>query len=225
MGLACWLVIPHKETKFALAPPAPKKRETMGAPHMVMALISLWIGFLEWGSARRLYNFAARKLCHAGCGVGFMFLDVALPECRVFVWAVAASSIALTWDLLPLPPFRFASPRDVGVTVYLGLVSGWFYLRLPPSTLAPLYFADPAGAVVGKWCSRNLPRNPRAYGQKTLCGSLAVLLVTFATVTYPCSLAARGTIAVCAAAAEAVGGAYDNLAIAAVVLVGWRSTM
>ena len=35
-------------------------------------------------------------------------------------WAVAASSIALTWDLLPLPPFRFASPRDVGVTVYLG---------------------------------------------------------------------------------------------------------
>ena len=37
---------------------------------------------------------------------------------------MAASSVALTWDLLPLPPFRFARPRDVGVTVYLGLAAG-----------------------------------------------------------------------------------------------------
>ena len=161
----------------------------------VMALITLWIGFLEWGSRRLLSNFAARKLCHAGCGMGFMLLDAAKPECRSFVWAVAASSVALTWDLLPLPPFRFASPRDVGVTVYLALISAWFYqqlalatlsftlvltltltltltlalslalalalalalilarfyLQLPATILAPLFFADPAGAVVGKW--------------------------------------------------------------------------
>ena len=116
-----------------------------------MALITLWIGFLEWGSRRLLSNFAARKLCHAGCGMGFMLLDAAKPECRSFVWAVAASSVALTWDLLPLPPFRFASPRDVGVTVYLALISAWFYLQLPATILAPLFFADPAGAVVGKW--------------------------------------------------------------------------
>ena len=199
-----------------------------------MALITLWIGFLEWGSRRLLSNFAARKLCHAGCGMGFMLLDAAKPECRSFVWAVAASSVALTWDLLPLPPFRFASPRDVGVTVYLALISAWFYLQqalatlsftltltltltlalaaptlaltlalaptlpltlarfylqLPATILAPLFFADPAGAVVGKWASRTLPANPRVYGQKTACGSLAVLLATFATTTYPCSLA------------------------------------
>ena len=59
-----------------------------------MALITLWIGFLEWGSRRLLSNFAARKLCHAGCGMGFMLLDAAKPECRSFVWAVAASSVA-----------------------------------------------------------------------------------------------------------------------------------
>lgn len=197
----------------------------MISSHAVMTLITLWIGFLEWGSKRLLSNFAARKLCHAGCGVGFMFLDAAQPECRIFVWAVAASSIALTWDLLPLPPFRFASPRDVGVTVYLGLVSAWFYLQLPASILAPLFFADPAGAVVGKWCSRNLRSNPRVYLQKTLCGSLAVLLLTFASITFRCSLAARALIAACAAVAEALGGEYDNLAIAVVVLVGWQWTM
>ena len=49
---------------------------------------------------------------------------------------------------------------------------------LPPPILAPLFFADPAGAVVGKWATRNLPCNPRVYQQKTLCGSLAVLLLT-----------------------------------------------
>ena len=42
---------------------------------------------------------------------------------------------------------------------------------------------------MGKWASRTLPANPRVYGQKTACGSLAVLLATFATTTYPCSLA------------------------------------
>jgi hypothetical protein len=44
----------------------------MISSHAVMTLITLWIGFLEWGSKRLLSNFAARKLCHAGCGVGFL---------------------------------------------------------------------------------------------------------------------------------------------------------
>ena len=46
----------------------------MLSSHAVMALITLWIGFLEWGSVRLLSNFAARKLCHAGCGVAFLLL-------------------------------------------------------------------------------------------------------------------------------------------------------
>ena len=151
-----------------------------------------------------------------------MLLDSASLECRLFVWAVAGSSIAMTWGVSPLPSFRFSSPRDVGVTVYLCLVSAWFFLQLPAPILAPLFFADPAGAVVGKWCSRNLTWNPRVYEQKTFCGSLAVLLLTLATISYPCSLTARVLIAVCATVAEAVGGQYDNLAIAVVVLLGWR---
>lgn len=145
---------------------------------LVMLLICAWIVFLEWGSRRSLSAFAARKLCHAGCGAGIMLLDSGVWQCRVFVWLVASSSIAMTWGLSPLPAFRFSEPRDIGVTAYLILVSAWFYLVLPPPILAPLFFADPAGAVVGKWATRNLPCNPRVYQQKTLCGSLAVLLLT-----------------------------------------------
>lgn len=183
--------------------------------------IVVWIIGLELSRAA-LSDFAARKLCHAGCGLGMMLLDPALLRARIFVWCVAAGSIAMTWDASPLPPFRFSRPRDVGVTAYLALVSAWFALQLSPTILAPVFFADPAGAVVGKACSRRLGRlNPAWYEQKTVCGSLAVFILTLLSLSYSCSAVQRVTIAVAAAVAEAVGGAYDNLALAAVVLLGW----
>ena len=115
---------------------------------LLMVAIAMWVVFLAYPSTNMLSNFYARKLCHAGCGLGIMLLDSRRLDCRLFVWAVAGSSIAMTWNLSPLPPFRFARPKDVGITVYLTLVSAWFYYQLPPSILAPLFFADPAGAVV-----------------------------------------------------------------------------
>ena len=96
----------------------------MDTSHGVMLVIVAWIVFLE-ATPRLLSDFASRKLCHAGCGAGMMCLDSTALAARVFVWAVAASSIAMTWDLSPLPPFRFARRRDVGITVYLLLVSAW----------------------------------------------------------------------------------------------------
>ena len=55
-------------------------------------------------------------------------------------------------------------------------------MHLPPTILAPLFFADPAGAVVGKACTRNLgpAYNPPWYGQKTVAGTFAVFAVTCA---------------------------------------------
>ena len=68
------------------------------------------------GTWLRTSDFAARKLCHAGCGFLMMLLDPADAHSRWFVWSVAAGSIAMTWSLTPLPAFRFARARDVGVT-------------------------------------------------------------------------------------------------------------
>ena len=138
---------------------------------------------------------------------------------------VAAVSITMTWEISPLPAFRFSRPKDKGVTIYLLLVSIWFYLQLPPMILAPVFFADPAGAVVGKACTRHFPRyNPAWYGQKSVCGSLAVFTLTFCTISFPCNLIERIAIANAATIAEAFGGDYDNLALAATVLIGWRIT-
>ena len=191
-------------------------------PHAIMGTIAAWIIFLEL--ATPLSNFAARKLCHAGCGLGIMMLDSTYFGARLFVWRVAASSIAMTWNLSPLPPFRFSRAKDIGVTVYLLLVSVWFALQLPPPILAPLFFADPAGAVVGKALSRRLgPRlNPAWYDQNsTVFGSLAVFALTWLSISYECTALQRAGLAVAATVAEAVGGEYDNLAIGIVVLLGW----
>ena len=187
-----------------------------------MAALVVWIGSLEL-TPTLLSNFAARKLCHAGCGLGILLLNSTHAHSRWFVYAVAAGSIAMTWNVSPLPPFRFSRPSDIGITVYLLLVSLWFYLRLPIRILAPLFFADPAGAVVGKACSRALgPRlNPTWFQQKTVAGTVAVFALTFASITFDCTTTARLQIAAISAVAEGVGGDFDNLAIAAVVLAGW----
>jgi dolichol kinase len=187
---------------------------------IIMLSIVIWIVVLELGP---LNNFVARKLCHAGCGLGIMLLNSRSLPARVFVWLVAGSSIAMTWNLSPLPPFRFSRPRDVGITVYLCLVSAWLFLELPPSVLAPLFFSDPAGAVVGKACSQLLgpSYNPAWYGSKTVAGTAAVFIFTFLSITFDLSTFARLRLSALAAVAEALGGEFDNLAIAAVVLGGW----
>ena len=51
-----------------------------------------------------------------------------------------------------------------------------------------------------------------------MLGSLAVFGVTFASVSYQCGAVQRLLIAAAASGAEAVGGEFDNLALAAVVL-------
>jgi hypothetical protein len=189
----------------------------------LMIFIIVYIGFLEY--ILPLSDFAARKCCHAGCGLGMMQLDPFSFNARVFVWIVAVSSIAMTWELSPLPPFRVSRPKDVGITAYLSLVSVWFYFNLSPVILAPVFIADPSGAIVGKFCSRNFPKyNLAWYQNKTIAGSAAVFFFTFVSITFPCTDVEKFAIALVATVAEALGGDYDNLALAAVVLAGWQLT-
>merc|ERR1712139_701537 len=97
-----------------------------------------------------------------------------------------------------------------------------FYQRYPPQVLAPVFFADPGGAVVGKGMDTYFPAwNRRWYDRKTVCGSAAVLTLTYVSLGFAASPALRMLIAVLAMIVEAVGGAYDNLLVAAVVIAGW----
>ena len=96
-------------------------------------------------------------------------------------------------------------------------------MELPPGLLAPLFFADPAAAVVGKVVSNSFLRvvNPRVWSNKTLWGSTACVLVTYFSVGFECEWWQRAVIGLAASVAEAVGGEYDNACIGVVVISGW----
>lgn len=186
-------------------------------------LMSFEVVFFLWLMIDRknLSPFVARKLCHTVSGIIMMALNCDALLSRLFVYAVAIMSLLMTWEVPLLPAIWFGAPRDIGITIYLTLVMLWVYLRLPLTVLSPVFLADPAGAVVGKWASRTLGFNPRWIGEKTICGSTAVFIVTFLSLTplVPLTLSGRVLVALLATIGEAIGGAYDNIVIAAVVIV------
>ncbi|GMI43323.1 hypothetical protein TrCOL_g6052 [Triparma columacea] len=198
--------------------------QTPPTSHQLMIFVVLYILLLEVTPPSILPPFLARKLCHSGCGFCIMLLSPHSPANRTFVYLVALSTISTTWSLIPsLPKLRFSRERDVGITAYLTLVSIWFNLKMDPKILAPVFFADPAGAVVGRTMS-SLGLNVRVYGSKTLFGSMAVGGFTYLCVMYECKGWERLVISAAATVGEAIGGEWDNAVIAAVVLGGWHLT-
>eukprot|EP00397_Hematodinium_sp_SG-2012_P028720 GEMP01030264.1.p1 GENE.GEMP01030264.1~~GEMP01030264.1.p1 ORF type:complete len:216 (+),score=17.48 GEMP01030264.1:130-777(+) len=189
----------------------------------LIAIESSFLCFLEFSHALRA--FAARKMCHAGTGLLIMRLDSRNLIARCYVYMIVCASLAMTWEL-GLPAFRFGKPRDKGISIYLLLVCFWFYNQLPVSLLAPVFFADPLGAIVGKFVAKYEPHvNVIWYREKTVLGSMAVLTTTFACLGIGPGADQLGVpekliLSVMACAAEAVGGEYDNLALALVVLPG-----
>ncbi|CAJ1417341.1 unnamed protein product [Effrenium voratum] len=117
------------------------------------AFESCLLAFLE-KSPQCLSNFQARKICHAGTGLMLLQLDSREVLARYFVYAIGVISLAMIWEVHPkLHPFRFGKSRDIGMTVYLVVAMLWFSLQLPIHVLGPMFFADPMGAVVGKYLS------------------------------------------------------------------------
>lgn len=187
----------------------------MTAP-ILAALMACWVGFQEKSPRSCISDFHARKLTHAGVGLLLLQLDSRDPLSRYFVYAMGVGAMLITWELVPkIKPFRFQRPRDVGMTVYMIVAMFWFFQELPIRVLAPMFFADPMGAVVGKYLSSRKMWNPVWYRQKgtqkTLFGSGAVLFFTVISFAPPATLAERLAIAVVCVLAEALGGEYDNL--------------
>ena len=94
--------------------------------------------------------------------------------------------------------------------------------ELPLSIVCPMFFADPAGAIVGKFCSRTFGNklNPKwPNSEKSICGSLAVLIVTYYTIMFPISNFNRLLLSFIASFVELIGGDYDNLLIVAATLI------
>eukprot|EP00927_Polykrikos_kofoidii_P055110 TRINITY_DN49420_c0_g1_i1.p1 TRINITY_DN49420_c0_g1~~TRINITY_DN49420_c0_g1_i1.p1 ORF type:complete len:251 (-),score=29.71 TRINITY_DN49420_c0_g1_i1:238-990(-) len=188
----------------------------------VIATQTALLAFLQFGDKILPSNFAARKSCHAGSGLLMLTLNSNDPVARCFVYFVVFTSLCLTWRLVPswAPRFRFGELYDAGITIYLLIVAVWFALRQPVHALAPLFVADPAGAVIGKLCtSRGF--NMIWWENKTVMGTLAVFVFSFASLSVPL-VGVRIFVALLCAIAEAFGGqTFDNAVIALPAIASW----
>jgi len=194
----------------------------------VIATEAVLLTFLE-KTGRCITDFQARKMAHAGTGLMLLQFNSELLEARTIVYVIGCGSLAVTWELLPgLRPFRFGKPRDIGMTVYSLVAMLWFWMQLPIMVLAPMFFADPAGAIFGKWLTSKKDQgvwNPvwwrAGSAMKTVGGSAAVMFFTAMTFASPATTLQRILVGFLAAMAEAIGGAYDNLLLV-IVVVGSR---
>ncbi|EER17903.1 conserved hypothetical protein [Perkinsus marinus ATCC 50983] len=159
---------------------------------VIMLFEALFLLLLQFDE-KHISLFAARKLCHAGSGFAMLFLTPRLLVNRLYIYGVVAMSLIMTWSLVPgIPNWRFGALEDPGITIYLLVVGYWYFMEFPIAVLAPIFFADPAGAIVGKWASSQIPNlNPRWIGTKTVLGSAAVLVVAFITLHSPTSFLPR----------------------------------
>ena len=88
------------------------------------------------------------------------------------------------WQLGTTYNFRFSRTRDVGISVYLVIVTIFFYTKTPlgkvenfldfepqlpfAEIINPVFLADPLGALVGKNLTQLGVWNPKWVGDKTI---------------------------------------------------------
>ena len=75
--------------------------------------------------------------------------------------------------------FRYASTRDIGISVYLVLVVVFFYNQLPLEIIKPVFFADPLGALVGRQLTESGLWNPAWTGKKIFSFIIIIFLKLF----------------------------------------------
>lgn len=165
-----------------------------------------------------LSPFVARKLVHSFSGLMMLYLDPVDWLARYFVYAVVVSSLMMVWEVGAPFKFRYSNSRDVGITVYLIIVGLFYYTQTSLWIIKPVFFADPCGAIVGKWLTKNKYYNPKWNGEKTVGGTIAVFIAAFLSISYG-GMLERLVLAVIVAVAEGLSKDYDNLLIAAVVMV------
>ena len=96
--------------------------------YLLICLEILVLCFCEFGPVS---NFLARKMCHAFSGVMMLHLDMTDWMARYFVYSVAGSSLIMVWQIGTSYKFRFSSTRDIGISVYLCIVTLFFFTQTP----------------------------------------------------------------------------------------------
>ena len=156
-----------------------------------------------------LAPWQSRKVLHMGTGTLLMLSDASDPLFRFGVYAVTAAVLASVGSTRT---FHFAAVRDVGIMSYLTFCSVVTWLGVPFWRMAPLFYADPWGAIVGRTVD-----TPKLVGDKSVGGTLAVACVAALTL-FDAPLGWRIVHGGSIAAIELFAGKWDNPAIGCYLL-------
>ena len=154
-----------------------------------------------------LGTWIGRKIVHIG--IGCVVLSVNLTDDHTRLIAIVLGLAVSMATYVSGSKLRIAhGDRDKGICVFalaVAITAAFFPDR--PWQLASFFFADPAGAIVGRTL-----QGPKLHGSKTILGTTAVLLAAYACTR-------NWYHSACIAAIECFGGAWDNAFILGYILL------
>jgi len=159
-----------------------------------------------------LHPWQSRKVLHIGTGTLFILSDVYDWKVRFGIYTVSIVCSLIACFFSHAVPI--SDKNDTGIIAYLALCSFAAFMQIPFSLIAPMFFADPAGALVGKTF-----QSPTVYGKKTALGSLAVFLVAYLSLPGVYSWPERAIHAFVICIVELLSGKFDNALIGSYLIL------
>tara|TARA_Y100001970_G_C14236933_1_gene862409 strand:+ start:2360 stop:2947 length:588 start_codon:yes stop_codon:yes gene_type:complete len=149
----------------------------------------------------------SRKIVHMGVGTLLINADISDPNVVNGIYSAGAVlTLGTTLNgIKKISDGRIINGpiKDIGIFSYGLICCLCLVLSVPYSVMGPLFYADPAGAIIGRTIE-----SPKIFGNKTLAGSTAVFGTAF--ITTPGDIGDKLGISIIIAIIELFGGKIDN---------------
>ena len=158
----------------------------------------------------------SRKIVHMGVGTLLLNADVSDPNVVYGIYSAGALISGLTTvnGIKHISDGRKTGGivKDIGIFSYVISCCLCLVLSVPYSEISPLFYADPAGAIVGRTLE-----SPKIWENKTIAGTGAVLSTTFVTTSG--DIPEKLVVSILVAMIELFGGKLDNSLIAFFLII------
>tara|TARA_B100001175_G_scaffold313415_1_gene320985 strand:+ start:5767 stop:6348 length:582 start_codon:yes stop_codon:yes gene_type:complete len=152
----------------------------------------------------------SRKIVHMGVGTLLLNADVSEPTVVNGIYSTSAivSGLITANGIKHISDGRKSEGiiKDIGIFGYVFICCLCLVLSVPYSEISPLFYADPAGAIVGRTIE-----SPKIWENKTLAGSASVLGTSLITTNG--NIGDKLGISIIIMLIELFGGKIDNTLI------------
>ena len=152
-----------------------------------------------------------RKIVHMGIGTLLLNADVSDPDVvnSIYITGTVVALLTTAKGLKHISDGRKTDGfiKDIGIFSYVMSCCLCLFLTVPYKEMAPLFYSDPAGAIIGRTIN-----SPKIWGNKTIAGTSAVIGTTL--ISTHGELSEKLIVSLIVAFIELFGGKIDNLLIA-----------